>query len=97
MKWLDNLKEAVNINSYTANKKGVDAVGRLFRGWLEELGYECISFERELIGDHLLFKSARGGRRKILLLGISIPFSRPGPSKDFRKMKSGYTDPGSAI
>ena len=94
MKWLDNLKEAVNINSYTANKKGVDAVGRLFRGWLEELGYECISFERELIGDHLLFKSARGGRRKILLLGHLDTVFPPGTFEGFSEDEEWVYGPG---
>ena len=69
-KWLDDVRCVVEINSYTQNKSGVDRVGKVFEKWLEELGFETIRYKRELIGDHLYFKSvSTSNRKKILLLG----------------------------
>jgi glutamate carboxypeptidase len=70
MQWKKDLEKVVRINSWTRNKKGVDAVGEVFARWLEALGYETRRHRRELIGDHLHFVSPQSGKReKILLLG----------------------------
>jgi glutamate carboxypeptidase len=70
MGWKEKLERVVAINSHTPNKKGVDAVGNVFKEWMEALGYETIRHPREMIGDHLLFRSPKSGKReKILLLG----------------------------
>ncbi|WP_456382656.1 M20 family metallopeptidase [Hydrogenimonas sp.] len=70
MQWKKDLEKVVRINSYTHNKRGVDATGEQFAEWLEALGYETRRHRRELIGDHLHFVSETSGRReKILLLG----------------------------
>ena len=37
MKYFDELKSIVNINSYTKNKSGVDQNGAIFCNWLEQL------------------------------------------------------------
>ncbi|NPA30334.1 MAG: M20 family metallopeptidase [Epsilonproteobacteria bacterium] len=78
MGWLEKLKEAVAINSYTRNKKGVDATGELFASWLAPLGYELRRHRRELIGDHWHFVAPEGGREKILLLGHLDTVFAPG-------------------
>jgi glutamate carboxypeptidase len=62
------LKELVDLNSYTKNKKGVDQNGEIFSKWMKDLGFEAVVYEREEIGNHLHFKS-RGEGKRVLLLG----------------------------
>lgn len=69
MSWLEDLQKAVVINSYTHNKAGVDAVGTLFRTWLEAIGYRTDVHERETVGNHLHFRTTRQAGKSILLLG----------------------------
>ncbi len=70
MKYLDDLKTVVKINSYTKNKNGVDKVGEIFDRWLKELGFECNIHKRELIGDHRHYTSTKDkNSKKLLLLG----------------------------
>ena len=64
-----DLKKIINLNSYTKNKIGVDENGKIFANWMQKLGYETITHQREKIGNHLLFKSAHDKGEKILLLG----------------------------
>jgi glutamate carboxypeptidase len=68
--YIAELKQLVDINSYTQNKEGVDRVGVLFGTWLKTLGMEESVYERELIGDHRLYKSPHDeGSKHLLLLG----------------------------
>lgn len=69
MNYLKDLEKIININSFTQNKTGVDEVAKIMSNWLAELGFEKEVFQRELIGDHLLFKTAKRDGLKILLLG----------------------------
>ena len=92
--WIDDLREVVAINSHTANKEGVDAVGRVFRRWLEELGYETEVHPRELIGDHLHFRSPRGRGERILLLGHLDTVFPPGTFEGFREDDEWVYGPG---
>lgn len=69
MNYLNDLEKIIKINSYTKNKNGVDAVGKIMTSWMEELGFETIKYERKDIGDHLLFTSRKRAGKKILLLG----------------------------
>ena len=69
MSYLLDLKKVVDINSFTQNKMGVDAVGKIFDTWLEELGFDVTVYQRELIGEHRFYKSARKEGEKLLLLG----------------------------
>ncbi len=69
MDYLNDLKKIIEINSFTKNKAGVDAVGIQMQEWLEALGLEMQKFEREQIGDHQLFRSQKVEGSKILLLG----------------------------
>ncbi len=80
------LRKIVDINSYTKNKIGVDRNGEVFTSWMEAIGYESILYEREEIGNHLLFKSSKKEGKKILLLGhldtVFSPFSFESFSED---------------
>ena len=92
--WIGDLKELIEINSYTRNKAGVDAVGRVFRSWLEELGYETEVHARELIGDHLLFRSPVKAGQRILLLGHLDTVFPPGTFEGFREDEEWVYGPG---
>jgi glutamate carboxypeptidase len=92
--WIDDLREAVAVNSHTYNKEGVDATGRIFRRWLEELGYETDVHRRELIGDHLHFRSQRGGGQRILLLGHLDTVFPQGTFEGFREDEEWVYGPG---
>ncbi len=63
------LADLININSYTKNKKGVDKSGMLFRSWMEDIGFSCIVYQRDEIGNHLHFLSPKREGKKLLLLG----------------------------
>lgn len=63
------LAELININSYTKNKQGVDKSGALFQLWMEEIGFVTYVYQREMIGNHLLFTSTQSTGKKLLLLG----------------------------
>lgn len=70
MPYISELKQLVNINSYTHNKVGVDEVGILFGTWLKALGMSETVYERELIGNHRLYKSShKEDSKRLLLLG----------------------------
>ena len=92
--WIGDLKELIEINSYTRDKAGVDAVGRVFRSWLEELGYETEVHARELIGDHLLFRSPVKAGQRILLLGHLDTVFPPGTFEGFREDEEWVYGPG---
>ncbi|WOE69971.1 M20 family metallopeptidase [Hydrogenimonas thermophila] len=94
-RWKKDLKEVVCINSYTANKKGVDNTGNLFRKWLEEIGLKTEVYQRELIGDHLHFISKKSGtREKILLLGHLDTVFPPGTFEGFTEDETWVYGPG---
>jgi glutamate carboxypeptidase len=69
MKYLHDLQTICSINSFTKNKKGVDAVGKQMQQWLEKINFKTITYERETLGNHQLFTSAKVDGTKILLLG----------------------------
>ncbi len=70
MKYLNDLKSIININSYTQNKAGVDKVGEIFDGWMEELGFKTEIHERASIGHHRHYISTPiNSDKRLLLLG----------------------------
>ncbi len=70
MQYLDDLKKIIEINSYTKNKKGVDAITAIMTAWLEDLGFSTKTYKRELLGDHTLYETPKvENLPKILLLG----------------------------
>ncbi len=94
MGWIEDLKKVVEINSYTLNKAGVDRVGKVFREWFSQIGFECEIFQRELIGDHLLFKSKSANKQKILLLGHLDTVFPSGEFEGFREDEAWVYGPG---
>ncbi|MCP4970775.1 MAG: M20 family metallopeptidase [Arcobacter sp.] len=95
MNYLEDLKKLVNINSYTQNKNGVDEVGHLMSKWLKDLGFKKIVYNRELIGDHLLFKSEeKQGLKKILLLGHNDTVFPEGYFEKYSEDESWVYGPG---
>ena len=69
MKNFDELKKLVEMNSFTKNKEGVDANAKVYKKIFDNLGFTCKTYEREEIGNHLLFKSKKEEGKKLLLLG----------------------------
>ena len=94
MNWIEDLEEVIRINSHTLNKEGVDATGRVFRRWLEALGYETVVHPRELIGDHLHFRAPSKGGQRILLLGHLDTVFPQGTFEGFRQDEAWVYGPG---
>lgn len=69
MDYLQDLKKVIEINSFTKNKRGVDEVGALFDAWMNAIGFETLTYQRELIGEHRLYRSLHVTGKKLLLLG----------------------------
>jgi glutamate carboxypeptidase len=67
--FLADLQTLVNIDCGTANKAGVDAVGRLFREQLRATGCELAEFPLADYGDCLLATWRGSGKARILLSG----------------------------
>ena len=94
MNYLEDLKTIININSYTENKNGVDKVGKQMEKWLTKLGFETTRFERELLGDHLLFKTPKKDGTKILLLGHNDTVFPQGYFEEYKEDKDWVYGPG---
>lgn len=90
----NELATAVEINSYTRNKEGVDRYGEKFIGWMEELGYQTKQFEREHIGNHLHFTGKKKAGKKILLLGHLDTVFPEGTFTEFREDDKWVYGPG---
>jgi glutamate carboxypeptidase len=67
--FLADLQTLVNIDCGTANKAGVDAVGRVFGEQLRAIGCELIEFPLAEYGDCLLATWRGSGQARVLLSG----------------------------
>jgi glutamate carboxypeptidase len=67
--FLADLQSLVNVDCGTANKAGVDAVGRVFRDQLRATGCELVEFPLSEYGDCLLATWRGSGQARILLSG----------------------------
>lgn len=95
MQYLHDLKQIVEINSYTHNKVGVDKVGLQMQEWLETLGFETTRYQRDLIGDHLLFTTPKiENQPKVLLLGHNDTVFPFGAFEGFREDQEWIYGPG---
>lgn len=94
MNYLEDLKTIININSHTKNKDGVDAVAKIMASWLEEIGFKQTIYERELIGNHQLFRTAKKEGSKILLLGHNDTVFPPNTFEGFEEDKEWIYGPG---
>ncbi|MCW8994954.1 MAG: M20 family peptidase, partial [Psychromonas sp.] len=95
MNYFNELKCIVELNSHTANKRGVDQNGAVFRTWMEQLGYDCTVFSRDLIGDHLLFESGYSqDYPRVLLLGHLDTVFPSGTFEGYREDNEWIYGPG---
>lgn len=94
MDYLNDLEKIININSYTKNKQGVDEVGSIMSKWLEELGFKLTTYEKEQIGNHLLFSSSKKSGKKILLLGHNDTVFPPNSFEGFSQDEKWVYGPG---
>ena len=94
MHYLKDLEQLVNINSYTQNKHGVDQVGKQMGIWLKKLEFFQETHKRELIGDHLLFKSKTKTGLKILLLGHNDTVFPPQYFEGYKEDEAWVYGPG---
>lgn len=67
--YLDNLGALVNQDCGTSNKAGVDRVGKLFRGYLLDSGFELSEFPSSQYGDCCLASLRGSGQAHIMLVG----------------------------
>ncbi|ADG93303.1 peptidase dimerization domain protein [Arcobacter nitrofigilis DSM 7299] len=94
MNYILDLKQIININSYTKNKTGVDKIGAIMSSWLKELGFEEKTYTRELLGNHQLFKSSKKAGPKILLLGHNDTVFPPNTFEEFSEDELWVYGPG---
>lgn len=94
MHYLQDLKQIIEINSYTHNKEGVDKVGLQMQSWLEDIGFSTTRYQRDLIGDHLLFTTPKTTGPKVLLLGHNDTVFPYGEFEDFREDENWIYGPG---
>jgi glutamate carboxypeptidase len=90
----DELKEIIEINSWTKNKEGVDRNGEIFAYWMEALGYTLTRYPREEIGDHLHLTASRKEGKKLLLLGHLDTVFPPDTFEKFREDEAWIYGPG---
>ena len=69
MDYLNDLEKICKINSYTKNKEGVDKVAYQMKEWMETIGFETTTYDRESLGNHQLFTTPKKDGDKILFLG----------------------------
>ncbi|HEO99130.1 MAG TPA: M20 family peptidase [Epsilonproteobacteria bacterium] len=90
----DELKQIIEINSWTRNKEGVDKNGEIFSAWMEEIGYTLTRYRREEIGDHLHFTAPAKKGKKLLLLGHLDTVFPPGTFESFQEDEAWIYGPG---
>jgi len=88
------LKEMIEINSYTKNRDGVNKYGKLLQQKLENLNFVTNIYEREDIGNHLHFKSTKKDGKKLLLLGHLDTVFPPGAFEEFKEDNEWIYGPG---
>lgn len=68
--FFEKLKQVVDINSYTYNGDGVDAVGEIYTDWFTELGFETEAVPSTLpdCGRHLFFEKKGKSPFHLMLL-----------------------------
>ena len=94
MTYLTNLKEIININSYTKNKIGIDAVSMHMTQWFKELGFKNQCFTREKLGNHNLYSSPKKDGLKILFLGHNDTVFPKGEFENYSEDEKWIYGPG---
>jgi len=88
------LAQIINLNSYSKNKCGIDENADVFKSWMLPLGFQCQTYERELIGNHILFRSNKKPGKKLLLLGHLDTVYPPGTFEKFSEDEQWIYGPG---
>lgn len=94
MDYLKDLEKICKINSYTQNKVGVDKVGAVMQQWLETIGFETTTYNRETLGNHQLFTTPKTDGAKILLLGHNDTVFPEGAFDSFHQDENYVYGPG---
>jgi len=94
MDYLKGLEEICKINSFTQNKKGVDNVGSIMQKWIEKLGFETTTYNRDVLGNHQLFTTPKVDGDKILLLGHNDTVFPEGAFDSFHQDENWVYGPG---
>jgi len=89
-----DLKKIIEINSYTKNKAGVDAISSIMTEWFKELGFKQKCFKREEIGNHNLYISPKTDGIKVLLLGHNDTVFPQGRFENFSEDDEWVYGPG---
>ena len=90
----DELKQIIEINSWTKNKEGVDKNGEIFAYWLQALDFKLSRYPREEIGDHLHLISRHKEGKKLLLLGHLDTVFPPNTFENFTEDEKWIYGPG---
>ncbi|MEA2047765.1 MAG: M20 family metallopeptidase [Campylobacterota bacterium] len=88
------LKQIIEINSWTKNKEGVDKNGEIFAYWVQALGYTLSRYPREEIGDHLHLIAPHKEGKKLLLLGHLDTVFPPDTFESFKEDEEWIYGPG---
>lgn len=94
MEYLNDLETICKINSYTKNKSGVDKVAKTMQGWMESIGFNTKTYNRDKIGNHQLFTSPKIVGDKILLLGHNDTVFPEGAFDKFHQDENWVYGPG---
>ncbi len=90
----NELKQIIEINSWTKNKEGVDKNGEIFAYWLQALDFKLSRYPREEIGDHLHLISSHREGKKLLLLGHLDTVFPPNTFENFIEDEEWIYGPG---
>jgi len=94
MGYLQDLEKICKINSFTKNKNGVDTVGLVMKGWLENIGFSITTYDRPNLGNHQLFTTPKVKGKKILLLGHNDTVFPQGAFDSYKEDKDWVYGPG---
>ncbi len=94
MENFEKLRRLIEINSYTKNKEGIDANVQIYKSIMTKLGFAYKEYEREEIGNHILFKSNEKEGKKLLLLGHMDTVFPAGSFCGFKEDKEWVYGPG---
>jgi glutamate carboxypeptidase len=90
----EELREHIEINSWTKNKEGVDRYGDMIAYEFERLGMKLVRYPRDEIGDHLHLVAPESGGKKLLLLGHLDTVFPPDTFETFREDDMWIYGPG---
>lgn len=90
----NELKQVIEINSWTKNKEGVDKNGEIFAYWMQAMDYKLTRYPREEIGDHLHLISKHKDGKKLLLLGHLDTVFPPDTFEAFKEDEEWIYGPG---